>query len=84
MSGVPKAVLGYMAQEELNEKSHIRILKLSRKEALDVIGLLAAQLADRPLRGNSGGACPVLIIEGSEGSIPTQTQLAILVADSLG
>ena len=83
MSGVSKAVLGYMAQEEIN-KSNIRVLKLNRQEATDIISLLAAQLADRPLKGSSSGACPVLTIYGSEGSIPTQTQMAIIVAYSLG
>lgn len=45
-----------MATEE--RVNNTRYIELTGKEAADLIGLLAAQLADEPLIGNQGGACP--------------------------
>lgn len=45
-----------MASEIIHEE--LKVIAMSRKEAVDLIGLLAAQLGDVTLSGNHGGACP--------------------------
>lgn len=45
-----------MASEIIHEE--LKVIAMSRKEAVDLIGLLAAQLGDVTLVGNQGGACP--------------------------
>ena len=53
------------------------ILELTRKEATDIIGLLSAQLADEPLIGNHGGACPQIIIETEADGVKKRMSLII-------
>lgn len=38
------------------------IIALTRAEALEMIGLLAAQLADRAFTNNQAGMCPTLLV----------------------
>lgn len=45
-----------MASEIIHNE--LKVIAISRKEAVDLIGLLAAQLGDVTLTGNHGGACP--------------------------
>lgn len=47
-----------MAKETRNDKGVTLIF--TRKEAVDIVGLLTAQLADSVLVGNQGGACPTI------------------------
>lgn len=50
-----------MATEIVRDECN-QIIKLTAQEAADIIGLLAAQLADTPLVGNQAGACPTIKI----------------------
>jgi hypothetical protein len=50
-----------MAIETKIDKNHY--VQLTRKEAVDIIGLLAAQLANETLIGNQGGACPDIVVQ---------------------
>ena len=56
-----------MATESLHNGLHIIVL--SRQEAANVLGLLAAQLADVALSGNQCGAAPQFTIVRPDGSI---------------
>lgn len=49
-----------MAKEILHNES--KIISASAKEIADLIGLLAAQLAEAPLIGNQSGAVPSMNI----------------------
>ena len=44
-------------------------IELTRKEAANIIGLLGAQLADEPLIGNQGGACPDVKVFSKVGQV---------------
>lgn len=49
-----------MAREHLHDA--LKVVLLSSQEAVDLIGLLTAQLAGVPLIGNQGGAFPTINI----------------------
>lgn len=51
-----------MAIESFHQEIQLKIYTLSPKEAVDIIGLLAAQLASVPLQGNASGATPTINI----------------------
>ena len=61
-----------MAKEMLFKNNAIdsevqKVLVLTKQEATDIIGLLAAQLGDCPLSGNDAGACPTITVTNSLG-----------------
>jgi hypothetical protein len=55
-----------MATEKAVGKDKV-VIVLRRQEAVDLIGLLTAQLAGLPLKGNMAGACPDIIVRRAEG-----------------
>lgn len=57
-----------MAREIVNSPNEV-VLVLNRQEAVNIIGLLGAQLADRPLVGNLAGACPEVRLTGADGLV---------------
>jgi hypothetical protein len=44
----------------LTVERELHVLVLSRQEAVNLVGLLTAQLGDRPLVGNQSGAAPTV------------------------
>ena len=53
---------------DVSVKEPVTIFALTRKEAADIIGLLAAQLADTALPGNLAGGCPQFWANGKYGT----------------
>ena len=45
----------------------LTVVTISRKDAADMIALLAGQLAGKPIQGNQGGACPYIIVDDGMG-----------------
>lgn len=59
------AVLGGMAKETFHQE--LQCITLSRQEAVNLIGLLSAQLGDVALRGNHMSACFDAYLHKQEG-----------------
>lgn len=59
------------------EDSETKSLTLTKKEIVDIVGLLVAQLADEPLIGNHSGASPVLVARDSKTGALTRYQFIV-------
>lgn len=59
------------------EHSETKSLALTKKEIVDTVGLIVAQLGDEPLSGNHSGASPVLSAKDSKTSVITRYQFIV-------
>ncbi len=59
------------------EHSETKSLTLTKKEIVDIVGLLVAQLGDEPLSGNHSGASPVLSARDSKTGALTRYEFIV-------